>query len=102
MSENEIAIRVTLKDKALIVLCILLVFLFIVLPVWQIGSTRTYEEYIRLSKEKLQEQENRIRELQGDIAIAKSPEALIDHIVRTSASYEEINADSVRIARSGL
>ncbi len=100
MSEMEIAKLLGNKAKAGIICMVLLVFAFMFLPLYQIGVANTYEELIRTSEKNINELENKIRQIEGDIAVARMPEYLIDRASFEKLSFESIDsASTVRIAR---
>lgn len=91
--------RISRQGKVMIMSSLVIMFLFMFLPVYQSGVTHTYEELIAQSEAGISEMQARIRELEGAIASARSPEALIDQIVEQRVSYEAIDASStVRVA----
>lgn len=97
-SENS-SVRISRQGKVLIMTSLIVMFLFMFLPVYQSGVTHTYEELIAQSEAGISEMQARIRELEGSIASARSPEALIDQIIEQRVSYEAIDTSStVRVA----
>jgi len=100
MSESEIAKRMNLKTKCLIIASIVLLFFVLFIPLYQIGVSNTYEEMIRTSENSINELENKIRLLEGEIASAAMPEYLIDQVIEREITLESIEASStVRIAK---
>lgn len=99
--KSENSARISKQGKIMIMASLVIMFLFMFLPVYQSGVTHTYEELIAQSEAGISEMQARIRELEGSIASARSPEALIDQIIEQRVSYEAIDASStVRVARA--
>ncbi len=100
MNEVEIARRLGNKTKAGIICMVVVIFALMFLPLYQIGVANTYEALIQTSENTINELENKIRQVEGDIAIARMPEYLIDRADFEKLTFESIDsASSVRIAR---
>ena len=88
--EREINKWLTTPNKVLILFVILFVFLSVFIPLFQRAAKHDLENKIVL--------EDQTRILESEIAIAKSPEALIQRSVRKLVTYEEIDNKSILLA----
>ena len=93
--EREINKWLTTPNKVLILFVILFVFLSVFIPLFQRAAKHDLETKIKMSEERVLVLEDQTRILESEIAIAKSPEALIQRSVRKLVTYEELDNKSI-------
>ena len=97
-NEKEINGWLTTPNKVLVLFIILFVFLSVFIPLFQRAAKHDLENKIRLSEERVLILEDQARIIESEIAISKSPEALIERSVKKLVTYEEIDNKSVLLA----
>ena len=100
MTEAEIVRKLTPVRKAIIFMSIGLVFIVLLIPLFQQGQNHTYRRLIVQSEKNIERMEETERILKSNVALARSPESLIDEVIRKEIDYEAIDASSaILIAR---
>jgi len=100
MSERELARKLTLKRRIMLLSAICILFVSMLLPLFQKGIATSYRTGISESEVSLLAMESEIRILESEIAGSKSPEHLIGSMMTKSIDYESIGDSSeVVIAR---
>lgn len=97
-NEKEINRWLTTPNKVLVLFIILFVFLSVFIPLFQRAAKHDLENKIRLSEERVLILEDQARIIESEIAISKSPEALIERSVKKLVTYEEIDIKSILLA----
>lgn len=89
------------RSKVFILSAIVLVFLVMVVPIYQIGANHELRLRIAAAEGSIRQLEDVERTLMSEISLAQSPEALIDNVVEYSLEYSEIDPSStVVVARA--
>ena len=97
-NEKEINRWLTTPNKVLVLFIILFVFLSVFIPLFQRAAKHDLENKIRLNEERILILDDQARIIESEIAISKSPEALIERSVKKLVTYEEIDNKSVLLA----
>ncbi len=89
--EKTRKLGMSLTTKAVVLSLIVLTFLMMLIPVYQIGKNHEYRIRIANAKETIVQLEDMQRTLKSEISYSRSPEALIENVVEYSLQYDEID-----------
>ncbi|MCR5732841.1 MAG: hypothetical protein K6G51_07890 [Sphaerochaetaceae bacterium] len=103
MTERDARNMFTPAKKLLIFSFILILFVLILLPVFQMGKNYEYRMKINAKESQIAEMESSLRELRCNLAQQKAPETLLDDAYIEDSNYEVVNlASVVRVARGNV
>ena len=89
--------------KAMVLSMIIMLFLVMMVPIYQMGRNHEYRIRIAKAQEDIRSLDVLERTIESEISYAQSPEALIDSVVEYSLSYDEIDcASTIMVAKGGV